>query len=132
VSPTTCSENPDSEFLFKKGKNGKQDRTKTCDWLSTKRKREKFCLKKVNVTPTLQAPQDVCRVTCESCDPNYENSRSKFFFGMRRNKPKYKSCSWLNGRAHAAEICMKNTGSHLGYRPPAEVCPRTCAKATTR
>ena len=131
-SPTTnCVENKSEKFLFTVTKKGKI-KTKTCNWLKKKgNKALKICKSKVAVTEKYNSPQYTCRVTCESCDPCYQNEKSKFFYKKnKKNKVLLKNCSWLGNYKNPGSICKKDA-TNEGYGSASKVCPQVCNAACT-
>jgi len=127
---TTCTQDDNAPYL-RKIQNGNA-LTGTCGGLAGQPEelQRNFCRNRVLVTPTIGAAQDVCRATCDSCGPCYENDQSRFFMRIKRNgKAKLKTCGWLatRGPQKMNRICNK-TASNAGYGPPREVCPKTCGE----
>jgi len=133
-APTTedrrCIENEGDIFLLKKKGNGNHV-TRDCSWLASfasKKKRNNICNRKVSTKDDLSPAQDVCRITCNSCDTCYENKRTKFFRKIKANgKPIFKTCDWLNKKTNKEDICKESTDSYRGYGPPRDTCVITCS-----
>ena len=130
-APTTtnCLEDDSKPFLLSISKKG-NIKTQTCGWLKKKGdKALEICKKKVAVTEEYNSPQYACRVTCESCDPCYQNDKSKFFY--KKNKKGnviLKTCKWLGERNNPDKFCKKDQSSE-GYGPANVICPKVCNAA---
>jgi len=126
-STNSCSEDKSENFVHSLNKSGKL-KTKNCKWLQKKGvKALSYCKKKVAVTEDINSPQYTCRVTCDSCDPCYQNKKSKFFYKKnKKGKVLLKDCKWLEKVKNPGSICKK-TGSNAGYGPASSVCPKVCS-----
>jgi len=121
-----CVENMDDIFLWK-NRNGSPI-TRDCSWLQSKNNKKSICKNNVKATDKLSPAQDVCKVTCNSCDPCYENKKTKFFKKLRtNNKPLLKTCGWLRKRKNRDELCEKLTDSFEGFGSPQDACAATCS-----
>jgi len=95
-APTGACEKPEYKFFYRMKKNGKPRRQK-CDWLAKKKKsiRKKICERNVDyfeVRGVIFGPaQTVCKDSCKSCDPCYENEKSKYVFYKKGQEIK-KTC----------------------------------------
>jgi len=65
----------------------------------------------------------MCPVTCGTCDPCYENPKSKFAF-----KKKLMTCKKLlkQSEEYRKNVCQK-TRKFNGYQPASIECPKTCS-----
>jgi len=132
-SPTTlfpCADSSD-KFVQKLKSNGKA-KLKLCSWL-TENNIDKTCKKNVDYyvegSETYKPAQVTCAFTCGSCDPCYENSKSKFYSSTRNGKAKTKKCKSLKKDEDIKRYCEK-TESEFGYPPAGVVCPVTCSGIT--
>jgi len=120
-------EKPEYIFFYKMNKNGKLNRKK-CAWLAkkSKSKRKKICKRNVDYDEVgwgiLGPAQTVCKDSCTSCDPCYENEKSKYVYykkveGFKRTCKKISSLS-PTAREH---ICAQE---HVNSAK--NVCPVSC------
>jgi len=103
--------------------------TKTCVWLAGKQKskKKKICSKKVAHTIEYAPAQVTCKIVCNSCDPCYENKKSKWFLKEKKNgKLVLKTCAKLASSKNPGKICDSKTDTNSGYSGPAVHCPTTC------
>mmetsp|Transcript_5018 Transcript_5018/g.10095 ORF Transcript_5018/g.10095 Transcript_5018/m.10095 type:complete len:163 (-) Transcript_5018:55-543(-) len=126
TSSPECTENENDTFLLKKKK--KDETVKTCQWLGSNKKKKKICNKKVDFGNDVGPAYVVCPLTCDSCGPCYENVNAKFFTEMLGVDPQYQTCKSLadKDKSKIKKMCDKYNDSHKGYKPPKEVCPKTC------
>mmetsp|Transcript_35361 Transcript_35361/g.81986 ORF Transcript_35361/g.81986 Transcript_35361/m.81986 type:complete len:325 (-) Transcript_35361:124-1098(-) len=129
VITPACVDGSDKFVLkLKKGK----ATLKPCSWL-TPQKIKKTCLKKVDYyaegSITYKPAQVTCPVTCDTCDPCYENPKSKFYKSTKKGKVKTMTCSSLTKENDIEKYCGK-TKSEFGFPPAKEVCPMTCSSCT--
>jgi len=128
--PPPCTENKDDTFLLKKTKKGKPS-IQNCSWLASKSKKwkKRICRNRVDHDGVLAPAQEVCQITCDSCDICHQNGRTKFVRKIRSNgTPILKRCAWLSTRTNSKknELCETLTKSHGGYGPPRDACPVEC------
>jgi len=138
ATPTipVCKENANVQFLFKVKPNGKAV-LGACSWLAAKTEKsekssKKICLNRVDYlatdTETFSPAQIVCKLTCESCDPCYENPSSKYFRVLKDDSPVTSTCAKLTGTA-VKKYCSRSA-SGGGYPSAKVVCPVTCSSIT--
>jgi len=126
--PPECTENNDDIFLLRKKNNG-DPVSRDCSWLQSRGKnnKKKICKQKVDHDGVLSPAQDVCQITCDSCDICYENKRTKYLHRLRTNgTPILRTCGWLDKRKNTFKLCGELTNSHGGYGPPRDACAVTC------
>jgi len=137
ASPTipVCTENKKDKFVFKIKKGNVVYRL--CSWLAAKKAKnekssKKICNKNVEYfatdTQTFSPAQVVCKLTCDSCDPCYENPLSKYFQKMKDDLSVTSTCTKLTGTA-IKKFCSKSA-SGGGYPSAKVVCPVTCSGIT--
>ena len=79
----------------------------------------------------MRPAQDVCKISCNSCDPCYENKKTNFFRKLGKdNKPLLKTCGWLRNQENKDELCENLKDSFGGYGPPKDACVATCGVGT--
>merc|ERR1711862_222874 len=131
ASPTTAPTQCNDGGTFYLNTHSRQ----TCKWLSSSKWRiNKYCTKSVNWGKhegvVYGPPAFVCRKTCSSCDPCYENKNARFYYKQTtKGKVVVKNCAFLQKRKEKKRIC--SVGKTNGVYPPAhEVCPKTCKVGT--
>jgi len=126
IHDDSCIEESDAEFFFKIGL--KEGKRKKCNWLrkQNRSKIAKICRTSVDSTASLPAPENICRKTCKTCNPCYENDKAKFFHKFANNKVRLKSCDWLQ-KGENDKWCSLQQGSFEGYSSPRKVFPVSCA-----
>jgi len=130
----SCSEDSGARFLMKiKKKNGEiKVEVKSCNWLrklTKEKKRTKICERKVLCYEEYGSAMDTCTETCDSCDPCFENSRSKFYYRTNKSgKVLTKPCSWLASLDNEIleKTCQKSVQTGVCYGSAMEVCPKSC------
>lgn len=128
-APPECTENGNDNFLLKKRRNGGII-IKDCAWLasSTEKKKKNTCQKKVHANEDFLPAQDVCQSTCNSCDPCYENSKTKFFRSLRPDGTlNLWTCGKLMKSKNREKLCEELTDSYGGYGSPRDSCVVTCS-----
>merc|ERR1740124_461027 len=102
---------------------------KTCDSLKNDPKLIKVCKKKVLYTVDHVPPSVMCKVTCRTCNPCYENPKSKWVLKKIPNGARLKHCKWLEGKddRKRKKFCKKSTSTHEGYSGALVSCPKSCS-----
>jgi len=97
---------------------------KRCWWLKKRNKKKiaRICVKNVNyfTDESGQAfgpAQTVCKYTCESCDPCYEDRKSKFIFEKKNGDFVNKACKKATKRNHCKQEHVNSAKT---------VCPVSC------
>jgi len=120
-------EKPEYVFFYRMKKNGKPKRQK-CDWLAKKpkSKRKKLCQRNVDyfeAKGVIVGPaQTVCKDSCKSCGPCYENEKSKYVF-YKKEKVIQKTCKIVSGLSPTAreQVCAQEH-----FNSAKNVCPVSC------
>jgi len=126
-----CTESDNDAFLFKYNKKKNKPVEKSCGWLSGNEKRKKYCDSKVDYHSSnnvaLSPPQDVCQNTCESCDPCYENSKSKFLLTLPVLCEDVKSTFAIGTRGKLKSCKQWKKKKRCSNNTVAGNCPLTCS-----
>lgn len=131
--PPPCIEESDKKFYWKTSKKGKF-KNKRCNWLAKKDvdEIEDICAM-TEPEGSRGLAKDVCQVTCETCPSDcFQISSQKFFYKIKKEKPLYKDCDWLEfmfrkSPDKASKICTQKNLDPTGEYPPAmDGCPVTC------
>jgi len=120
-------EKPEDIFFYRMHLNGNPTMQK-CDWLAkkTKIKRKEFCANNVDyaeVSGVILGPaQTVCKDSCKSCDPCYENEKSKFVL-YRKEQVIKKTCKIVSSMSPTAreQVCAQEH-----FNSAKNVCPVSC------
>lgn len=125
---TQVCEKAGDEFLYKISKKGNPVKKK-CSWLAKKseEKVNKICKKRVNYFTedsgtVLAPPQTVCKETCKSCDPCYENNASKYAF----KKNGVSSLTTCRNLSRKSKSTREKYCKQLHFNSAKNVCPVTC------
>jgi len=127
VPTAKCSEDPNGKYVDKISKQSGEPVLKTCDSLKNDPKLKKVCKKKVLYTVDHVPPSVMCKVTCRTCNPCYENPNSKWV--LTTSSAKLKPCKWLarKDEKKRKKLCKKNTSMHEGYSGALVSCPKACS-----
>jgi len=127
VPTAKCSEDPNGKYIDKISKESGEPVLKTCDSLKNDPKLNKVCEKKVLYTVDHVPPSVMCKVTCRTCNPCYENPNSKWV--LTTSSAKLKPCKWLarKDEKKRKKLCKKNTSMHEGYSGALVSCPKACS-----
>jgi len=130
-TPNECTENENDEFFVTE--NNEMPITRDCGWLTSRDDADDICKNRVDANDQFPPAQDVCKTTCESCDPCYENNKTKFLLQIDSGgNPHFKTCGWLSDNTNDAisSICEEATDSYGGYGAPKDACVTTCNVGT--
>lgn len=107
---------------------------KECSWLSGQNdtKKRKLCAGRVQYGAkdgvVYGPPEKACALTCDACDPCYQNNKSTFFWKEKNNKSIIKNCAWLKKKNTASQDNICTSGKTDGVYPSADVaCPQVCS-----
>jgi len=129
VPTAKCSEDLNGKYVHKISKKSGEPVLKTCDSLKNDPTLKKVCQKKVLYTVDHVPPSVMCKVTCETCNPCYENPNSKWVLKKTSSSAKLKPCKWLAGKndRKRKKFCKKSNGTHEGYSGALVSCPKSCS-----
>jgi len=127
----TDGEDPDAEFFYKKTKAGRVI-TKTCSWLSTRKKvtTHKICtLPKYNKSFEDYGPASkVCVDTCGPYPCVPDEDQPKFLLKIKSDKFILKKCRWLQKKRKGTQqrACERTASSGDPALVASDVCFTTC------